>query len=516
MYWMRKSVFLGFGLLFVVVVFLTGCGGALGDGAGAGGGAVGKDTVVVEIPSDPAGLVGGFNANTVINMLSDQVLDTLIRQNGDGSFEPALAAGWEIVDGKDYVFELRQGVKFHNGDTLIPEDVVFTFQRIIEDGFAATLTSNIEAVEKVDGAHVKVVFKTPYGPALTVLSKASCGIFSKAAYEAAGRDAFLRAPVGTGPYKFVSWKSGDSIVYEAFGDHWDGAPVIKNIIFRVFLDASVAAISLENGEIDVLTSPLQTDRDTLMNSSNVAYEETPSNMVTWAFFNCGAGRFTDQRLREAFSYAIDREAVLMGAIEGAGVRVNSMFPNHMPLHDDSYQARQYDKDKAVALLAECGYGPGNPFVINVRTSQDPRYTKPFEVMQAQLAEVNVNMTVEKMESSAWFMDVLQARDYEFNLLPTTIAYLDCDERYALFHSGEPQNNFGVADPELDAAFEINRVSTDETERRQASSDIIRIMDEKAYIIPLYGSMRGIAYRSGLQGAVPSPGYTYRIKDWSWS
>lgn len=532
---MNKNLIKVISLLLILTVALAGCGGAGGGSSPAGGGSTpagdgstaaggetpapsgtGKDSVVVEIVSDPDGLCGQFRASTVVNLVSDQIFDTLIRAEADGSFSPRLATSWEMVDDKDYVFEIRPDVKFHNGDVLTVDDVVYTFDKTIEAGFAATATSNISHAEKVDDTHVKIVFKTPYGPALTVLSNGSLGIFSKNAHETAGHDTFLRNPVGTGPYQFSSWKSGDSINLVRFDDHWAGQAPIKDLTFRIFLDSSVAAIALENGEIDVLTNPMQTDRNLLMNNSNVEYKECPSNMVTWAYFLSDAPRFNDQRLREAFSYAIDRESVLLGAMEGVGVPVNSMFPNHMPLAAPGYVPRGYDKEKAIALLAECGYGPENPLVIHVQTSQNPNYVKPFEVMQAQLAEVSVQMTIEPMESGAWFMDVLQAQNYEFNLMPTTIAYLDCDERYALFHSGEPQNNFGVADPELDRAFEINRTSTDIEERRQASYDIIRIMDEKAYVIPLYGNMRAIAYNPGLQGVEPSPGYLYHVFDWSWA
>lgn len=476
-----------------------------------------KDSVVLALSGEPATIIGGFTANTTASLCSEQCLETLITENENGEYEPLLATSWELVDGKDYVFELREGVKFHDGSDFTADDVVTTYTRYIEEGFAATMTSNIEGVEKVDDMHVKIVYKTPYGPALTTLANNSMGIFCKKAYEELGHDESLRHPVGTGPYKFVEWKPGDSIVYEANEEYWNGAPSIKHVTFRIYPDNTTAAIALENGEIDVLLDPATTDRGNLMNSSRVTYDETTSTMVTWLFFYCaGDSRFTDQRLREAFSYAIDRDSVMIGAIEGLGERVNSMFPNYLPLHDNEYVARDYDVEKAKALMEECGYGPDNRFQITARIPQSPHYYKPMEIIQNQLREIYVDMTLEAMETAAWFSDTLQAQDYEINIIPTNIGFADFDERYALFHSGEDQNNFGVADPDLDKAFEINRTSTDLEERRQACSDIIRIFDEKAYIVPLYGSLRSIAYANGLQGVKAAGNFSYQIAKWSWA
>lgn len=509
---MKKRMSRLIAMLLVCLMVLAGCGGGTDSGSDEP-----RNDVIVALSGEPACLVGGFTANTTVSLCSEQALETLVDEDAEGNIIPLLATEWELTDGKDYVFTLREGVKFHNGETLTADDVVFTYTRYLEEGYAATTMSNIEKVEKVDDTHVKIVYKTPFGPALTTLASNSMGIFSKKAYEELGHDAFLRNPVGTGAYKFVEWKAGDSITYEANEEYWGGAPAIKNLTFRIYPDSSTAAIALENGEIDVLLTPAETDRSNLMNSSKVSYDETPSTQVTWLYFFCsGDSRFTDQRLREAFSYAIDREAVMLGAIEGNGVLVNSMFPAHMPLADNDYVARSYDLEKAKALMEECGYGPDNHFKIKVRIPQSNSYYKPMEIILAMLSEIYVDMELEAMESSAWFTDVLQAQDYELGIIPTNIGYLDCDERYALFHTGEDQNNFGVSDSDLDKAFETNRTSTDLEERRQASSDIIRIFDEKAYIVPLYGSMRSIAFSNKLQGVTADAGYSYQVQEWSWA
>ncbi|MBS6646574.1 MAG: ABC transporter substrate-binding protein [Clostridiaceae bacterium] len=508
-------------LALAAAMILSACGSGQTSGGGstaqteksASKGA-GKDSINIEISSDPSVLCGGFAANSTVNLVSDQVFDRLLESNGDGTFTPKLAEKWEYDEnGRDIIFTLRDGIKFHNGETMTADDVVFSFNTIINGAYATTATSPMERMEKVDDNHVKLVFKLVYGPALEAAATSYMCVFPQAYYEQ-DPDGFLRNPIGTGAYKFVEWVSGDHIALTRNDDYFDGIPSIKDVTYKVYLDSSVAAIALENGEIDVLTNPTQTDRSNLMNHEGIVYKETESAMVTWAFFNC-EGRFSDQRLREAFHYAIDREAVLQGAAEGVGKVANSMFPNFLPGSDPDYQiSHPYNPEKAKELLAEAGYGDG--MEITVKTRESANYYRPMEIMQAQLAQVGVTMNIERMESNAWSNDVLRRSDFEFNLIATTLGFPDFDERYALVVSGQPQNFYHIADPELDAAFETNRSSTDQEERIQACHDMIRIMDEHCLILPLFANMRGIAYQEGLEGIEPNPYYSYKIDQWSWN
>lgn len=537
---MKKNLMKVLSLVLIMTIVLAGCGGGGGssttppaDGSSnastpsgdsstpaTDGGTPstdgGKDTIVVEISSDPPVLHAGFQANVTVNFVSGQCFDTLIVANADGSYSPNLATAWEFSDdGKDITFTIRDDVTFHNGEKLTVDDVVFSYNAIIAGAYADTSTSNMDRMEKIDDNTCKLVFKSVYGPALVCVSTGAMGIFPQAAYEA-DPDGFLRNPIGTGAYQFVSWKSGDSITYKRYENYHGGAAPIENLIFRVFTDSSVAAISLQSGEIDVLTNPLATDRNILLGDSNLQYDETESAMVTWGFFNCAPGsRFNDQRLREAISYAIDRESLMIGAMEGVAVPVNSMYPNFMPMAWPEYESRQYDPEKAKALLAECGYGPENPLKITFDGRETPHYKAPAEVLQAQLKDVGIEMELNLLEAGAWSNDVLRASNFEFNLICTTIGFLDFDERYALFVSGQPQNFYGVASPALDEAFNTNRNSSDEAVRIQACKDIIRIMDEECLIAPLYGNMRAICSNKDLKGVKADPGYRYQVKNWSW-
>lgn len=517
---MKKKKIMAAIAALAVAAALTGCGGQQTGASGSGvqgtgtAGAEAKDAIAVEISSDPSVLCGGFAANSTVNLVSDQVFDRLIESNGDGTYEPMLATEWKTDDnGKDIIFTLRDNVKFHNGETMTADDVVFSFNTIINGAYATTATSPMDHMEKVDDSHVKLVFKMVYGPAMEVTATSYMCVFPQAYYES-DPNGFLRNPIGTGPYKFVEWVSGDHITLTRNDDYYGEKAAIRDVNFRVYLDSSVAAIALENGEIDVLTNPIQTDRSNLMNNDRLVYDETESAQVTWAFFNLES-RFKDQRLREAFHYAIDRESVLQGAVEGVGAVANSMFPGFLPASYPEYEiSHPYNPEKAKELLAEAGFADG--MEITVKTRESASYYKPMEIMQAQLAQVGVTMNIEKMESSAWFNDVLRQSDFEFNMISTTLGFPDFDERYALVVTGQPQNFYKIADPDLDAAFDTNRSSTDRDERIAACHDMIRIMDENCLILPLFINMRSIAYQKGLEGIKANPYYSYKISTWSWA
>lgn len=513
---MKKVKWMMAGAITVITAaaLLAGCGKSGGSAAGNGSAGGSKDAVSIEISSDPSVLCGGFAANSTVNLVSDQVFDRLLESNGDGTFTPKLATEWEFDEnGKDIIFTLREGVTFHNGEPVTADDVVFSFNEIINGAYATTATSPMDHMEKVDDSHVKLVFKMVYGPALETAATSYMCVFPQAYYEK-DPNAFLRNPIGSGPYKFQEWISGDHISLTRNDAYFEGPAPIKDVNFKIYLDSSVAAIALENGEVDVLTNPMQTDRSNLMNNDKLVYKETESAQVTWAFFNL-EGRFADQRLREAFHYAIDREAVLQGAMEGVGAVANSMFPNFLPGSLPDYEiSHPYNPEKAKELLTEAGFADG--MEITVKTRESASYYKPMEIMQAQLAQVGVTMNIEKMESSAWFNDVLRQSDFEFNMIATTLGFPDFDERYALVVSGQPQNFYHIADPELDAAFEVNRNSRDQEERVQACHDMVRIMDEHCLILPLFVNMRGIVYQKGLEGIEPNPYYSYQISKWSWA
>lgn len=243
-----------------------------------------RDDVVVALWSEPSTLCGGLAASTSVNMVSRQIFDTLVEKGEDGTYEPGLAMEWEWGnDNKDLTFTLREGVTFHNGETMTAEDVAFSYNTIINAGYADTATSAMDNMEVIDDTHVVLHFDFEYGPAMECVSSDYMVIFPQAEYESSAD--FGRNPIGTGAYKFVEWATGDKITLTANEDYYMGAPSIKDVVFRIQPDNSIATLALENGEIDVHTKIPQTDVPNVEANANLQYSETLGNSTTWIIFN---------------------------------------------------------------------------------------------------------------------------------------------------------------------------------------------------------------------------------------
>lgn len=473
-----------------------------------------RDDVVVALWSEPSTLCGGLAASTSVNMISRQVFDTLIQKNAEGEYEPCLATEWTWEnDNKSLVLTLRDDVKFHNGEPMTAEDVAFSFNTIINAGYADTATSAMDKMEVIDDSHVVLHFDFEYGPALEVVSSDYMVIFPQAYYEEVAD--FGRNPVGTGAYRFVEWATGDKITLTANEDYFKGAPSIKNVTFRILTDNSVATLALQNGEIDVHTKVPQTDVPNVEADSNLQYTETLGNSTTWIIFNFNEGsRFTDEKLRLAVAHAIDKEGVMIGAVEGKGAVAQAIYANFVPGYDFDYEGPAYDPELSKQLLAEAGYPDGMDIV--VKCSSNDAYSKPLEIVQAYLSDVGINLQLEMMESNAWFSDVFKGADYEMNLVTFSMGMADLEELYALYRGGQGQNFGNMDDPDVNAGYDANHTSIDEETRLNAFKQVQHAMGDKALTIPLYTAMSGVGANKDLQGVTADAMGNYRIYDWSWA
>lgn len=472
-----------------------------------------RDDVIVALYSEPSTLCGGLAASTTVNMVSRQIFDTLIVKNNEEQFVPCLATEWTWENGnKDLVLTLRDDVKFHNGETMTAEDVAFSYNTIIHAGYADTVTSAMDSMEVRDENTVVLHFQFEYGPALECVASDYMVIFPKAYYEA-NESTFGRNPVGTGAYKFVEWNTGDKITLVANEDYFAGDPAIKNVTYRILTDASVATIALESGEIDVHTRVPMTDVSKVENNPNLTYSEVLGNTTTWIIFNFD-GIFSDERLRLAVAHAIDKEGVMLGAVEGKGVVAQAIYANFVPGYDFDYQGPAYDPELSKQLLAEAGYPDG--LELTVKANSGSAYAKPLEIVQAYLAEVGINIHIELMESNAWFDDVFKGADYDMNLVSFSMGMADLEELYALYRGGQGQNFGHMDDPVVNAAYDANHTSIDEATRLEAFKTVQHTMGDKALTVPLYTAMTGVAVNKNLQGVQALAMGDYRIADWSWA
>lgn len=496
-------------MIFAIAAAATGCGG------GNGGKSEARTDLTYRLKSEPTSLdnieVNDLVAFTVLY----QLYDTLIIYETDGTLAPGLAESWEYTDDEQKVlrFHLRDDVVFHNGEKMTADDVEYSLNRSIKAPKTTLVTSNMDYAKKVDDDTVDLYLKNPYAPIEYCIANAHTAIVSKKAFEEDPN--FGRNPVGSGPYKFESWNAGDTITLTANEDYWRGSPNIKNVTFKIITDLNTAAVSIQNGEIDVMQDPSTTDRETLMNDEKLNYLETPQAGTFYIAFNQKNKYFKDEKVRQAVSLAIDRDEIVAGAFDGCVIGIDNPVPSSVFGYDSSITAPARDIEKAKRLLAEAGYADG--FKVKMKTPDDDMFAKPTEIIQAQLAQIGIEVEVQKMERGVWMTEFYFNADYDLGIGSLIANYPDFDYEYIEYHSSQiGLNNYFLTDiKELDDLFDLARRSTDEKEREQAYSDIAQYILDHALTCPLFTPYNTLVVNADLQGPQANEISRYYIFDWSW-
>lgn len=280
-----------------------------------------KDTLIIGHWSDPPSLDPNNALNDCSMRVTTNVFDTLVRMDAHFTPQPCIAESWEISDNQmEYTFKIRNDVKFHNGDLLTVDDVVFSIDRGINSPKASPSFSHVKSVEKVDDSHVKIILNAPYNQILACLALPFGPIMSKSYVETVGDEQFAREPMGTGPYKFVNWVRGEKVVLEANEDYFLGAPAIKHVEWVTIADTSAALLNLESSDIDAYCD-IQTSDYVLANANdNIKIVEGDALGYEFIEFNTAKAPFDNVKVRQAIAYAVDKDAMLLGVNDTTSVR----------------------------------------------------------------------------------------------------------------------------------------------------------------------------------------------------
>lgn len=403
------------------------------------------------------------------------------------SFVPDLATSWDMPDETTHIFKLHPGVRFHDGSACDAEAVKWSMERVARGeprSPHAWKFDQLDRIEIIDPLTVKLVMKRPYAflpVALTGATGRAGTIVSRQAVEKYGRD-FGRNPVGTGPFRFVSWRENDSIVLEKNPDYFEkGLPKLDRVTIRLMREASSAVAAMLSGQVDGMSNcPLQFINQLKANPNLTVHGEIEGNyaMIT---MNCRRAPFDDVNLRRAVAFAIDRDAVIRQAFFGAGIPAYT--PISPPMSDfydpniaKSGRGQYFDLEKARAFRAKVpNQGVLEPVFI---VSEQGQYgTRVAQTVLPMLERIGVKPKLELMERAAW-VSRRNAKDFDiFDL--TWSADLDPDETiYPEWHSGENWNYAGWENKAFDALVEQAQVVLDVKTRRDLyvkAEDIL--MDE---------------------------------------
>lgn len=516
---MKKSTRMVSLILAGVMVLLTACssGGTSSGGSGSGNtGTEPKTSVVSTLQVLPSSL--DTTKTSDLSSIMFQIHEGLVIDL-DNKIQPALAESWEVSDDATTItFHLRSGITFHNGDPVTADDVVFSVNRAAASPFVTIMAGAIDKAEKIDDTTVKVTFKYPYGPGLKCFTTSALFIMPEALIEA-DEDGYGQNPVGAGPYKVKELVPGEKCVLEAYEGYYEGVPEIKEVTFRIINDTTTALIALEKGELDTMDSNIPEEaREELMNNKDLQYAEGESNAFLAIMFNNKSGPFADKRVREAVSYAVNRQEVIDGAKNGMATLLEAPLLTSCPEYPTDFKANPLDIEKAKELLTQAGYPNG--FSCTMKTVDSPTYSKPTEIIQAQLKKIGIDVQIEIMERNKYVEEVTLQGDFDLTFWAIVSKVIDADFcQYTFFHSAyqDGKGNYSHIDnPQLDALLDEGRACIDPVRRKEIYAETCQIIKDESMMVPMYMAKRTLAANKDLVGLELRPDNTRRYKYASWS
>ncbi|MDO5053822.1 MAG: ABC transporter substrate-binding protein [Pasteurella oralis] len=367
-------------------------------------------------------------------------------ERGTTNVIPALAEKWDVADdGKTYVFHLRKGVKFHSNKAFKPsrdfnaDDVVFSFNRQLDPNhpyhkvsggnyeyfIGMDMQNIIDKVEKLDDYTVKISLKVPNAPFLANLAMDFASIYS-AEYAAAMATAKTpekldSAPIGTGPFEFVSYQKDSSVRFKAFENYWQGKAKIDRLVFSITPDASVRYAKLQKGECHAAPYPNPADIVKLKADPNINLLTKPGLNVGYLNFNVKKAPFDNVKVRQALNYAVNKEAIIESVYQGAGQVAKNPIPPTMWSYNDDVKDYEYDPEKAKALLKEAGFENGfdtDLWAMPVSRPYNPNARRMAELVQADWEKVGVKA---KIVSYEWgeYLKRMRAGDHQTGMMGWT-------------------------------------------------------------------------------------------------
>lgn len=347
---------------------------------------------------------------------------------------PGLATGWEQIDDITVEVTLRDGVKFHNGETLSAEDVAFTFgpdRAFNEDmpgnGNAVQFFGTIESVEVVDDLTVRFITSQPDPLLVQRLTTQVSGIVSKTAYESAeDYDSFSRMGIGTGPYMVEDFVTDDKLVLVAFDDYYGGTPDFSKVTFQVVPEVAARVAGLISGDYDIVTDLTPDQFELVESDEHTSIVGGPIRNNRVIIYNESDPVLADPLLRLAMNYAIDRELIVSELFEGRTVvPQGNQFPGFGAMFLEDWQGQEYNPDRARELLAESSYN-GETIVYRTQAAYYPFQQEIAEIMQQMWAEVGINVDVQIMENWTQVLEPegLQIFDYSTSMYyPDPVGHL---------------------------------------------------------------------------------------------
>jgi peptide/nickel transport system substrate-binding protein/oligopeptide transport system substrate-binding protein len=473
------------------------------------------------LANNPATLDPALATDIYSGAVIRQLFDGLVQFNAHLKPIPALAEYWEASrDGLTWTFILRRGVKFHNGRELTAEDFVYSFTRLLDvkkpgpltdllsrllgaSDFIQGRTPSVEGLKAVDRYTLRLVLEEPLAASILLFSLGDAAVVPRETVEERG-ERFGHAPVGTGPFKFVRWEPGQEIILEANAHYHEGRPFLDALLYKLGGKFEEEFIEFLNGNLEEAIVPSHRTDELAIDPKYRAYQllRKPTLSLLYIGFNTRIKPFDDRRVRQAFNYAVNREAIVQAVTKMGSIPATGALPPGMAGHNPDLGGYHYNLDKAKGLLAEAGYpdGTGFPAVELWSVSKAESAKAELAAYQRYLADLGVKLEIRFAPDWPGYRDMLEHGELPMFRLSW---YADMPDPHnflwPLLHSTSPTNRTFYSNPRVDQLLHDASKELDEARRVAMYREVERlVMEDAPWIAQHYHVLERI-YQPYVQG-----------------
>ncbi|MFQ5508384.1 MAG: ABC transporter substrate-binding protein [Leptospirillia bacterium] len=435
--------------------------------------------VVVAIESFPTNLDPRLSTDAYSERIGQLMFSKLVRTGPNMEVTGDLAASWETPTPTTYLFHLKSGFRFHDGTPVTAQDVVYTFRWMLDPDNLSPHRGGYKEISEVvaeDDLTVRFTLTAPHAPFLVNMER---GIVPAHLGDTEGYGA---APVGSGPYRLEEQRPGEAVKLVAFAGYPDGAPPTEHLTFRVMPEDTVRLLAIKKGDVHMVLNALPPDAIKMLeNDPRLVVERSTGTNYSYLGFNLEDPLLKRPGVRRAIAHAIDRDAIIEALYRGQARPATGMLtPDHWAYEPD-VATHPFDPDMAKALLDEAGLidppGPEPRFSLLYKTSQNELTRRIGEVLQQQLAEVGIAITVRPYEWGTFYSDIKNGNFQIYTL--SWVGIVEPDIFHYVFHSDSVPpagaNRGHYKNPKVDALLETGRSTPERKKRRATYREVQKIL-----------------------------------------
>jgi peptide/nickel transport system substrate-binding protein len=369
-----------------------------------------KSSIVLALENSPSNLDPRKGTDLASARIQELLFNTLVTPDESSQLVPELCQNWEIINGKDYIFHLKKGVKFHNGQELTAKDVVFTFKSLLEDSFISAKKGSfkeVKDIEAIDDYTVKFTLHEPYSSFLINIAAIGilpCGISSD----------FNKNPIGSGPFKFIQYKTDEELVVESFDNYFEGKPRVNRLIIKIVPDAFTRMLELRKGSIDLAINNIPEDMvSSLAQDPHLQVIKKIGSNYSYIGINIQDPILKHREVRQAIAYAINRKSMIKYLLKGLASPAKGILPQGNWIHEEDVISYEYNPKLSQNLLDQAGFfapdgsGAKYRFTLTCKISNNKRSRDIAIVMQENLRRVGIDLHIKSLEWQTFYQDIIK-------------------------------------------------------------------------------------------------------------